>query len=139
MTEDKSPQGRPAIVVAAEEVRQGDPSLWTPGSFAEWEASEKVKTFLSAWALQMGQELKLRSMGAKVIFWLIGLQVVGAFGLVIAQGLGALSVDISVLKVLIPSVFGEVFGLGFVVTKYLFNQSLRHGLDSLAKGSRDVD
>ena len=139
-TPPEMPGPLPVLVVEAEEVIQGDdPSVWRPSSYEEWEAGQKARTFLGAWSLQMSQEMRLRSMGAKVIFWLIGRQVVCAFGLVIAQGLNWIAVDTSVLKILIPSVFTEVFGLGFVVTKYLFNQSLRHGLDSLAKGAKDVD
>ena len=36
---------------------------------------------------------------------------------------------------MIPAVFTEVFGLGFLVTKYLFSQPLRHSLDTLVHGS----
>ncbi len=130
---------RPSIVLDAEELGTGDPSIWRPGSYQEWEARERTRTFLAAWAQQMHHEQKLRTMGAKTIFWLIGLQVAGAFGVVTAQGLGWLALDLELLKVLLPSVLAEVFGLGFVVTKYLFSQGLRHGLDSLVQGTRDAD
>lgn len=130
---------RPPMVVTAEEVSTGDPSVWRPGSYIEWEARERTRTFLATWAEQMTHEQKLRTAGARTIFWLIGLQVAGAFGLVVAQGLGWLTLDAGLLKVLLPSVFAEVFGLGFVVTKYLFSQSLRHGLDTLVQGAKDAD
>ncbi|HEX8431551.1 MAG TPA: hypothetical protein VF625_09695, partial [Longimicrobium sp.] len=80
----------------------------------------------------------LRTFSAKWIFVLIVVQVVATFALVIAQGVGWLQIDKEILQILIPSVLGEVFGLGFLVTKYLFSQPLRHGLDSLVEGARNA-
>jgi hypothetical protein len=84
----------------------------------------------------MSHERELRSFSAKCIFGLVVVQVVASFGLIIAEGAGRLAIDPSVLKVLIPSVLTEVFGLGYLVVKYLFNQPLRHGLDTLVTGAR---
>lgn len=117
-----------------QEIEPGDPSVWQPQSFSEWEALEKTKTFLAAWTDQMVHERSLRSLAAKVIFGLIGAQVLGVFAVLALQGLAVLHLDVGVLQVLIPSVLGDVFGLGFVVTKYLFSQPLRHGLDALVRG-----
>jgi hypothetical protein len=121
------------------EISPGDPSVWQPKSFPEWEAREKAKTFLTAWTDQMVHERALRSLAAKVIFGLIGAQVLGVFGVVTFQGLGFLVIDVKVLQVLIPSVLADVFGLGFLVTKYLFSQPLRHGLDALVKEKASGD
>lgn len=122
-----------------QEIEPGDPSVWQPQSFGEWEALEKTKTFLAAWTDQMVHERSLRSLAAKVIFGLIGAQVLGVFAVLALQGLDVLHLDVGVLQVLIPSVLGDVFGLGFVVTKYLFSQPLRHGLDALVKGKGGHD
>ena len=122
-----------------QEIEPGDPSVWQPQTFSEWEALEKTKTFLAAWTDQMVHERSLRSLAAKVIFGLIGAQVLGVFGVLALQGLDVLRLDIGVLQVLIPSVLADVFGLGFVVTKYLFSQPLRHGLDALVKGKGGHD
>jgi hypothetical protein len=65
---------------------------------------------------------------------LITFQVVAVFALVVAQGLGALSLNVDLLKILLPSVLTEVFGLGFLVAKYLFNQPMRDSLNGLAAG-----
>jgi hypothetical protein len=111
---------------------------WQPSSYNEWEARERAKTFLSAWSEQMSHERSLRAFSAKSIFALIVAQVVATFSLVIAQGLGWLQIDHTILQILIPSVLAEVFGLGFLITKYLFSQPLRHGLDSLVEGSRNA-
>ena len=122
-----------------QEIVPGDPSVWQPQSFSEWEARERTKTFLAAWTDQMVHERSLRSLAAKVIFGLIGAQVLAVFAVLALQGLDVLRLEVGVLQVLIPSVLGDVFGLGFVVTKYLFSQPLRHGLDALVKGKGGDD
>lgn len=86
----------------------------------------------------MSHERSLRTFSAKWIFALIVAQVVATFALVIAQGVGWLQIDKEILQILIPSVLAEVFGLGLLVTKYLFSQPLRHGLDSLVEGARNA-
>lgn len=123
----------------AREIAPGDPSVWEPQSFSEWEALAKTRTFLAAWSGQTAHERVLRSLVAKVIFTLIGVQVVGVFGIVILAGLDILTIEVAVLQVLIPSVLADVFGLGFVVAKYLFSQPLRHGLDALVRGKEGQD
>jgi hypothetical protein len=124
-----------AVVEVRDEIAPSGPGLWQPTSYAEWESRERAKTFLVAWQEQMSHERSLRSFAAKAIFALIVVQVFATFGLVIAQGTGGLLIDKGILQVLIPSVLSEVFGLGFLVTKYLFSQPLRHGLDTLVNGS----
>lgn len=126
----------PAVAEVGAEVAPGSSDVWQPGSYKEWEGRERTRAFLAAWSQQMSHERDLRSLSAKCIFGLVVAQVAGAFGLVAAQGAGWLALDPSVLQVLIPSVLAEVFGLGYLVVKYLFNQPLRHGLDTLATGAR---
>lgn len=113
------------------EVQPGDGDVWQPNSFAEWQAAERTKTYLNAWSEQLAHERDLRSYWARMLFKLIAWQVAGTFVLVIGQGLGCFEFGQGVLQVLIPSVFGEVFGMGFIVVKYLFSQPLRHSLDAL--------
>lgn len=125
-----------AILEVGKELVPGSPDVWQPTSFKEWEGQEKTRAFLTAWSQQMSHERDLRSFSAKCIFGLITLQVVAAFGIVIAQGIGLLALAPAVLQWLVPAVLTEVFGLGFLVVKYLFNQPLRHGLDSLVTGVR---
>lgn len=124
-----------AVTEVGAELAPGSPDVWQPGSYKEWEGRERTRAFLAAWSQQMSHERELRSLSAKCIFGLVVAQVAGAFGLVAAQGAGWLALDPSILKVLIPSVLTEVFGLGYLVVKYLFNQPLRHGLDTLVTGA----
>src|SRR3989442_613489 len=81
------------------EIAPGDPSVWQPQSFAEWEARVRTKTFLTAWTGQMVHERSLRSLAAKVIFGLIGAQVLGVFVIVALQGLDIICVEVRVLQV----------------------------------------
>lgn len=133
------PPSNPALVTEVRgEISPRGSDAWQPTSYREWEDRERAKTFLAAWSEQMSHERSLRSFSAKWIFALIVLQVVATFLLVLAQGLGWIEIDKQILQVLIPSVLAEVFGLGFLVVKYLFSQPLRHGLDSLVHGSHDA-
>ena len=116
------------------EILPGSESTWQPASYAEWESRTRLTTVLEAWSAQMADERALRRKFAGWIFALITLQIVGAFGLVIAVGLDSLRVDPTVMKILLPSVFAEVFGLGLLVIKYLFSLPARQSLDGLAQG-----
>ena len=116
------------------ELKPGDPAVYQPKTFDEWVAREKTRTFLVTWTDQMVHERALRSLAAKTIFGLIGAQVVAVFAVLVLQGLAVVHLDVKVLQILIPSVLGDVFGLGYVVTKYLFSQPLRHSLDALVRG-----
>lgn len=126
-----------SIISVVREIGPADPATWQPGSYTEWLNQERTRTFLSAWSAQADDERTLRRQWATWAFGLIALQVVAVFGLLVAQGLGALSLDLRLLQVVLPSVLSEVFGLGFLVAKYLFSQSVRHSLDGLALGIRD--
>jgi hypothetical protein len=125
-----------AIAEVGAELKPGSLEVWQPASFKEWEGRERTRAFLAAWSQQMSHERELRSLSAKCIFALITAQTAAAFSIVVAQGAGALIIDVNVLRILIPSVMAEVLGLGYLVVKYLFSQPLRHGLDSLITGAR---
>jgi hypothetical protein len=134
---EPEPTSSPSKIILGE-IRPGDPSTWQPRSFDEWQSRERLQTFLSAWSEQIRDERMLRRRFSGWIFTLISLQTLGVFALVVADGAGWMTLRLEVLQVLIPSVLAEVFGLGFLVAKYLFSQPLRHSLDSLvAKGRAD--
>lgn len=118
------------------EIRPGDPDTWQPGSIEEWAERERTRTFLAAWAEQMAHERQLRSLSAKLIFVLVAGQTVGVFAILIASGAGWLTLDPVALRMLLPTVLAEIFGLGYLVAKYLFSQPIRHALDILATGAR---
>ena len=98
------------------------PGAWRPESLQEYLEMQESSTFLRAWAEQQESERSLRKMIGIWVFCLISLQIVGVFGVVIWDG-GQRKVDAGLVKVLVPSVLGEVFGMGFVVVKYLFRLS----------------
>ena len=79
-----------AVAEVGAELTPGSPEVWQPASFKEWEGRERTRAFLAAWSQQMSHERDLRSLSAKCIFALIAAQTAAAFGIVIAQGAGAL-------------------------------------------------
>lgn len=130
------PSSRPSIVAEVTgEITPGSAPVWQPGSYAEWEARARLTTSLAVWEAQATDERKLRRTFAAWIFILITVQIVAGIGIVVANGLGRLHVDVEIAKLLIPSVVAEVLGLGYLVTKYLFSLPVRHSLDALAHGA----
>lgn len=105
-----------------------DPEYWIPQSIEEWAEVQKTAAFLNAWVPQQAQERSLRKMIGIWVFILITLQVIGVFGLVVLDACKLLIINTDVVKFLIPSVLSEVFGLGFVVVKYLFNPAILNRL-----------
>jgi hypothetical protein len=63
------------------------------------------------------------------------------FGLLAAAGANWMTLPPDVLKIVVPSICGEIVGMGFVVGKYLFSVPVRQTLDDLVKdlGSRGLD
>jgi hypothetical protein len=111
--------GLPSFV--AHVVGEVEPGYWKPKSVNEWAEVKKTTAFLDAWIAQQTQERSLRKMIGIWVFVLMTLQVAGVFGLVFLDAWKLLVLNIDIVKFLIPSVLSEVFGLGFVVVKYLFN------------------
>ena len=97
-----------------------DFGYWKPQSIEEWTEVQQITAFLNAWIQQQWQERSLRKMIGIWVFILITLQVIGVFGLVVLDACKVLMMSADIVKFLIPSVLGEVFGMGFVVVKYLF-------------------
>lgn len=123
MTEADLPSKPKSVVDVLGEVRPQD-SSWEPGNFAEWEARERLQAFLRVWSQQTDDERKMRSLYAKMIFSLICAEVAFAFVLILLIGTELLRFDVTLLKVLFPSVLAQVFGLGYLVTRYLFGKQL---------------
>lgn len=96
-----------------------NPGSWQPQSLTEWLEVKETSTILNAWKEQQDHERALRRMVCIWVFILISLQILGVFGVVIADA-GDYKLNPDLVKFLIPSVLSEVFGMGFVVVKYLF-------------------
>lgn len=98
-----------------------EPEYWKPQSIEEWTEVQKITVYLNVWTQQQQQERSLRKMIGIWVFVLITFQILGVFTLVCLDAFSLVSMSITIVKFLIPSVLGEVFGMGFVVVKYLFN------------------
>lgn len=112
-------------VLAATEIAPESPSLWKPNNFREWIELKRVDAVVEAWSEQARQERSLRKSTSKWIFALIALQMVGVFSIVSSIGLGWMNISVSVLQVLIAGVCAEVFGLGLLITKFLYREPLK--------------
>lgn len=106
-----------------------EPEYWKPQSLTEWSEMQRTTAFLSTWIKQQNQERGLRKMIGIWVFVLISLQVAGVFALVALDATEAVTLNTSIVQLLIPSVLAEVFGMGFVVVKYLFNPSSTNPID----------
>ncbi|MDO9460913.1 MAG: hypothetical protein Q7N95_12480, partial [Alphaproteobacteria bacterium] len=113
-----------------DKIEPGD--LWNPNNFAEWAERERTKTFLAVWSAQADHERKLRGRCALMIFLLAAFQSVSGIALLVGIGLGKLELDVEFLKILYVAMLGEVFGLFFVVARYLFHKPLHYGFESLS-------
>jgi hypothetical protein len=110
-----------------------DSEYWTPQTVEEWTDVQKTTVCLHIWTQQQQQERGLRKLIGIWVFIIITLQVVGVFTLVVLDAWKILSMNIEIVKFLIPSVLTEVFGMGFIVVKYLFKPSNVIPLDFLKK------
>jgi hypothetical protein len=112
------PEDLPSYVRSV--VGELDPNYWKPQSMHEWAEMAQTAAYLKTWIQQQDQERSLRKVIAIWVFILISLQVAGVFTLVVLDACGVLKLNQAIVQILIPSVLGEVFGMGFVVVKYLF-------------------
>lgn len=120
-----TPPAKPSVLPSFVKEVTGDvqPDYWEPQSLAEWAEIQTTTVFLGVWEQQQAEERSLRKMIGIWVFILITLQVFGVFALVLADSMQLIAVDTEIVKLLIPSVLAEVFGMGFVVVKYLFTAS----------------
>lgn len=97
-----------------------DEQYWKPQTIKEWTEVTRTRAFLNVWVEQQKEERDQRKTFAVWIFALITLQIIAVFSLVVLDAASVFTLNLTVTKFLIPSVLGEVFGMGFVVVKYLF-------------------
>lgn len=138
MTETSLPTKPKSVVSILGEVKPEDGSSWEPGNFAEWEAREKLQAFLRVWSQQADDERRMRSLYARMIFSLICAEVAFAFVLIVLIGADLLRFDVTLLKVLFPSVLAQVFGLGYLVTRYLFGKQLPLPISEIPQRKKSV-
>jgi hypothetical protein len=96
------------------------PEYWQPQTFQEWTEMTKTAALVNVWVQQQTHERSLRKTIGIWVFILITLQIVGVFAIVVLDAVKLLQLNERIVEFLIPSVLGEVFGMGFVVVKYLF-------------------
>lgn len=118
MTEERNNIAVPAFVTSV--TGELTPEYWRPQTFQEWTEMTKTSALVSVWVGQQTQERSLRKTIGIWVFILITVQIFGVFLIVVLDALNLLHLNQSIVEFLIPSVLGEVFGMGFVVVKYLF-------------------
>jgi hypothetical protein len=97
---------------------------------ADWLLRERrLKAYLDSWAKQAGHERTLRTRCALVIFSLAGFQSVGGAVLLVCLGRGWLKLDAILLDILFTGLLGQIFGLFFVVVRYLFSEPLTYAVN----------
>jgi hypothetical protein len=106
-----------------------DSDYWKPQNVKEWSEVRKTSAFIAAWEQQQNMERALRKAIGIWVFILITLQVIAVFTLVTLDALKLLLLNEGIIKLLIPSVLAEVFGMGFIVIKYLFRPAAVNPLE----------
>ncbi len=129
--EDKSKELPSFIEAIAGEVENG---YWKPQTLEEWTAYQQTSAFVTVWVKQQDQERSLRKMIGIWVFVLITFQVLGVFGLVALDACKLITINTEIVKFLIPSVLGEVFGMGFIVVKYLFKRTSNNPFVRISTG-----
>ncbi len=108
-----------------------DQNYWTPQNIQEWSTVRLTNTALEAWQEQQNHERELRKTYAKWVFILITFQIIAIFFLVVFDGLAWINIRENIVKILLPSALGEIFGMGFLVVKYLFSNPNKKLFDIL--------
>jgi hypothetical protein len=124
-------------IASVTEISPGNAALWRPSNFHEWVEQKRVDALLEAWSEQAKQERSLRKTTSKWIFALIAFQMVGIFAIVSSIGLGWMNIGVPILQVLIAGVCAEVFGLGLLITKFLYREPLRIELPDVLHRDKD--
>ncbi len=104
---------------------------WEPKSFPEYIELRRLSALIEAWKEQQSQERKLRKVIGYWLFILITFQIVAIFSIVFLDGFEIINVDATVVKIIIPGALAEVFGMGYLVVKYLFSPSVKDIYDIL--------
>jgi hypothetical protein len=108
-----------------------EPSYWTPKTVDEWSTVVRTNAVLNAWQEQQVQERNLRKIYAGWVFGLITFQIIMIFFLVFFDSISWIVIKETTAKILLPSALGEIFGMGFLVVKYLFGKQNNRIIDSL--------
>lgn len=101
-----------------------DADLWHPQTLEEWSRWQQEKSFLSAWNAQADHERKLRETCMWMIFGLVMIQTLGSFVIISLLGVGVFHLDEILIRILYPSLLAQIFGLFFIVARYLFDKPL---------------
>ncbi len=110
--------------VISEVVDEVQPGYWEPQTFEQWRQMQLSTAVITAWKDQQDSERVLRKRVTNWIFSLITFQVLSIFIIIFLIGFEFITINESMIKILLPTVVGEVFGMGFIVVKYLFNDSV---------------
>jgi hypothetical protein len=98
---------------------------WDATSFEELDAQVRLQFFLNQWAEQANQERTLRARCAWMIFFLATFQSMSATALLFALGFGGFVLDTTVLTIVFSGTLTEIFGLFYILAKFLFKEPLQ--------------
>ena len=110
---------------------------WEPKSLSEWIELKRSSAVIEAWREQQNQERKLRKTIGYWLFILITFQIVTIFAIIFLDGIRYITVNTTAIKILIPGALVEVFGMGYLVVKYLFSPSGKNIYDILRRVGED--
>ena len=112
------PAGQPLFV--QEVTGELEPGYWVPQCLAEWLEVQRTTVFWGAWGQQQQEERNLRRMLGIWVFILMSAQVAAVFGFILLDAAKVVTLNTTVVQLVLPCVLGEVFGMGYLVVKYLF-------------------
>ncbi len=121
--------------IITEIIDEVQPGYWKPQTFEQWRLIQLSNAIIPAWRDQQDSERVLRKRVANWIFSLITFQVLCIFIVIFLIGFGYISISETMVKVLMPFIVSEVFGMGLIVVKYLFSNSIQ--IDKLLEMQRE--
>ena len=104
----------------AEVVSEVTEDYRSPTDFFEWAEAKRVNAIIGTWQKQQDQERGLRRVISFWVFGVISFQVIAIFIFVFLDARGYMKIAPEIAKILMPTAIAEVFGMGYLVVKYLF-------------------
>ena len=130
-------KGKPSFI--KEVVGDLQPDYWEPTDFFEWAEAKKINAIIKAWDAQQNQERGLRRIIGTWLFIIISFQILAIFVLVFLDGVGYIKIAAEIAKILMPTAIAEIFGMGYLVVKYLFRHPEKNIFDLYYKAPGDKE
>jgi hypothetical protein len=124
-------QDKAAAPKVVNQIAPDDPTVWRPNSLVEWTDYQRLRTALRVWVEQAKSDRAQRESFGKWIIGLLYLEVIAALCIVIAIGLNALVLPIDLFRLVFPALFAQLFGVIYVIARYLYSSTARQSLDHI--------